>query len=210
MVIPAPHSPAPPTPPSLRGKRTGGEVLPSRSHVARRYSGFIPRHHRLGLCFRGGMGARRMGSARCPYRTNALSKSPKEVEGPSNPRRCHPPPTSLESARATRAGAAVPGAAAPAPTRRGFPAPGATCVRSASHRPAEPRLKRRLQDTLLCGPARWLDVPVGNTRTRGPRRADDGSVSRAQRPRRAPRPPDPSGREPPRPIARAPRERVAA
>ena len=31
----------------------------------------------------------------------------------------------------------------PAPTRRGFPPPGATCVRSAAHRPAEPRLRQQ-------------------------------------------------------------------
>ena len=37
----------------------------------------------------------------------------------------------------------------------------------------------RLKDTLLCGPARRLDVPAGKHGTRGPRRADDGSVSRA-------------------------------
>src|SRR4051794_12467487 len=120
-------------------------------------------------------------------------------------------PTSLESARAIRAGAAVPGAAAPAPTRRGFPAPGATCVRSASHRPAEPRLKRRLQDTLLYGPARWLDVPVGKHGTRTTAsRGRRLRISRLRNPRRAPCPPDPSDRGPPRPPARAPRERVAA
>ena len=123
-------------------------------------------------------------------------------------RRCHPPRTSLESARATRAGAAVPGAAAPAPTRRGFPAPGATCVRSASHRPAEPRLKRRLQDTLLCGPARRLDVPVGKHGTRRPRRADDGSVSRAPATQARPPPARSVGRGAATPpSARSPRAR---
>src|SRR4051794_20560065 len=131
------------------------------------------------------------------------------MEDQNNPEEVPPQPTSLEPARATRAGAAVPGAAAPAPTRRGFPAPGATCVRSASHRPAEPRLKRRLQDTLLCGPARWLDVPTGTHGTRTT--ASRGRRLRFSRPATQARPPParPVEQGAATPPTRAPRERVA-
>src|SRR4051794_38872234 len=137
-------------------------------------------------------------------RTNALSKSSYFMEDSLHPRRCRPeqpvwsPPEPPERGSRPRRGRPRSHPSRLSRTRCYMRAERIPPTRRAAATTADPRTR------CSAGPPGGLTSLPGAPGPARPRRADDGSVSRALAPRRAPRPPDPSSGEPPPPIARAP------